>query len=76
MADLDMLNMKIIAEVENTLNGDITIVKNEEGFYSIGVISNGYLEIKHPNINADECISALAHYIQGEAYKRNKLENK
>lgn len=67
--------MKILTESENTLNGTIVTIKNEDGTYSVGVMhDNGSVDVKHPNVNAEGCMAALAHYLNGEAYRRNKLE--
>lgn len=67
--------MKILTESENTLIGTIVTIKNDDGTYSVGVMhDDDNIDVKHPNVNAEGCIAALAHYLNGEAYKRNKLE--
>jgi hypothetical protein len=66
--------MKILTESENTLNGTIVTIKNDDLTYSVGVMQeDGSIEVKHPNVTAEGCISALAHYLNGEAYSRMKL---
>lgn len=65
--------MKIIAEVENTKNGTIAVVENENGTFSVGYLKDDdTFDIKHPEVNAKGAINALAHYFNSEMYSRNK----
>lgn len=65
--------MKIIAEVENTTNGTIAVVENENGTFSVGYLKDDdTFDIKHPEVNAKGAINALAHYFNSEMYSRNK----
>lgn len=65
--------MKIIAEVENTKNGTIAVVENENGTFSVGYLKDDdTFDVRHPEVNAKGAINALAHYFNGEMYSRNK----
>lgn len=68
--------MKIIAEAENTIQGNVVVVKNESGTFSVGLLNdNDEFDPKHPDLNNTESvINALMHYLNAEAYKRAKLE--
>lgn len=63
--------MKIIAEVENTKNGTIAVVENENGTFSVGYLkADETFEVKHPEVNAKGAINALAHYFNSEMYSK------
>lgn len=70
--------MNIVAEIENTISGNIAVVKNEDGSFSVGNLDqSGVFEEKHPNLsNTESVINALSFYLQAEANKRAKLELK
>lgn len=65
--------MKIIAEVENTKNGTIAVVENDDGTFSVGYLKDDEtFDVKHPEVNAKGAICALAHYFSSEMYSKNK----
>lgn len=70
--------MKIIAEIENTLAGNVVVTKDEKEHYHVGILNeNDDFEVKHPDLrNTESVINALAFYFQAEANARNKLLKK
>lgn len=70
--------MNIVSEIENTISGNLVVVKNENGSFAVGFLNkDGFFEEKHINLsNTESVVNALSFYLQAEANKRQKLESK
>lgn len=66
----------VIIEVENTISGDIQVVRKENGLYDVQTtgLDGASFTIRHPDGSAENAICAIGHYLNGEAYRRIKAE--
>lgn len=68
---------RIIAEVEGTISGTVRVVQKNDGTIDVCTAPTGSEDftVRHPDGNAMTAVRALAHYLEGEAYRRTKVES-